>query len=154
MECSQTPSQTTDQHSPALGDTAWSGDGSSGDLRPGQAGADNEGRVTGDPTAGLVMLHPGLPPPWPGPVLAPLQLSFTPPDPQSRNDSLCSVAFLIHPKGDCLHLATPNPSPPSPSPLTTSLFSGTPSPFDVHKELAECCKSTILQRKKKRNSKT
>lgn len=80
---------------------------------------DSEGRVTGDPTADLVMLPSActLPCSRPSPVLAPLQRSFPPPDPQSRNDSLGCVVFPVHSKGDHSHLPTPTPSPPLSLPL-------------------------------------
>lgn len=144
VERSQTPSRTTDQHSPTAGETGpGAADGSSGDLRPGRGGAESEGSPRA-PAADLEKLPPPASP-RPGPAL--LRSSCLTPQSCNHEISPCCAVFPVHSKGDRLHLPAPNPSPPTPFPLTTtaSLFSGTLSTFAVQQKLAQCNKPTILQ---------
>lgn len=149
VERSQTPSRTTDQHSPTAGETGpGAADGSSGDPRPGRGGAESEGSPRA-PAAALKVLPPPASPPArsrPPPLLLLLRRHAIT---QSCNHEInpCCAVLLVHSKGDRLHLPAPNPSPPTPFPLTTtaSLFSGTLSPVAVQQKLAQCNKSTILQ---------
>lgn len=90
VERPQTPSRTTDQHSPTAGETGpGAADGSSGDLRPGRGGAESEGSPRA-PAADLEKLPPPASP-RPGPAL--LRSScLTPP---TRNHAITKSARAV-----------------------------------------------------------